>query len=105
MATPVDPVFILLPIFDEARMKVTLCVLVHCYFMSDFGFSEMLRSVLKLSICRKVKILESSGKWMRFYLWKDILDINICCHLQKIAWKSFVKLKVNWLSMVCENNK
>lgn len=35
---------------------------------------------------------------MRFYMWKDILDINICCHLQRSVWKSFVKLKVDyWL--------
>ena len=37
MATPVDPVFILLPVFDQARMKVTRSMLLgssqfHCYF-------------------------------------------------------------------------
>lgn len=69
-----------------------------------FVFLGNVNCVLKLSICRKVKILESLGKWMRFYLWKDILDINICCYLRRSVWKSFVKLKVKLLlSIVSEN--
>ena len=47
MATPIDPVFILLPIFDEARMKVAHSMLpassrIQYCFPSGFSFLEML---------------------------------------------------------------
>lgn len=103
MATPVDPVFILLPIFDEARMKVTLCFLIHYYFLSDFPRLGNVKCDINLLICRKVTILESSGNLMRFYLLKDFMDINSYCHLQRTVWNSFVKLKVYCCSMVSEN--
>lgn len=100
MATTVDPVFVLLPIFDEARMKVTLCSLAlldSLLFPVWFPFlGNVEMCSLNCFICRKEKILESSGNWMRFYTWKDILDIDICCPLQRSVWKSFVKLKVDW---------
>lgn len=83
-ATPVDPVFIFLPVFDDARMKVLLSIKVH-----NLTFGNVVPRIISLVTRTKSHLLSAYTH--------TIANVYFACFLLF----GFLSLTSNYVSFEC----